>query len=106
MEILLSVQFRICDEKCKYLERMKEIAQMNYIRADIDFLKLGAKGSWYYFYQAMIIKAVQEPTIMTIIIIMMLKTRMIIWTIHTRLTLQFTPTRLKRCINLIFDLTL
>ena len=87
MEILLSVRFKICHEKCKYLERMKEIVQMNYMKADIDFLNLEAKGSWYYFYQTMIIKAVQEPTIIIIIIIIMLKTRMIIWTIHTTLKL-------------------
>ena len=37
MEILLSVQFNICDKKRRCLERMKEIVQMNYIKADIDF---------------------------------------------------------------------
>ena len=37
MEISLSVQFDICDEKRRYLERMKEIVQMNYINTDIDF---------------------------------------------------------------------
>ena len=51
METLLSVQFKICDEKCKYLEQMKEIMQMNYIKADIDCWKLGLKVSdddYYY----------------------------------------------------------
>ena len=42
MEIL-SVQFNICDEKCKYCEQVKEVVQLNYIKADIDVLRLGAE---------------------------------------------------------------
>ena len=45
MEILLWVQLKICDEKCEYIERMKEIVQMNYIKADIDFSKLEEKAA-------------------------------------------------------------
>ena len=40
-KILLSVQFKICDEKRKYLEQMKEIWQLNYIKADVDSLEIG-----------------------------------------------------------------
>ena len=32
MEILLSVQLKICDEKHKYIEQIKEIIQMIYIK--------------------------------------------------------------------------
>ena len=43
--------------------------QINYIKVDIEFLKLGAEGNKSYAYNTMIIKAVQEQTIMMIIII-------------------------------------
>ena len=87
METLLSVKFKICDEKRKYFEQMKEIVQMNYIKAGIDFLKFGVKGSLSYFYQTTIIKAVQKPTMIIISIIVMIpKTRMIIRKTYTRST--------------------
>ena len=87
----MSVRFEICDEKRKYFQQMKEIVQMNYIKADIDFLKLGEKGSLNYFYQTMIINAVQKAIMMMMIIIiflvMMPKARIIMRTMQTRLTL-------------------
>ena len=88
METLLSIQFKICDEKRRYLEQMKEIMQMNYIKADTDVLKLGVKGSLNYFYQTKI-EAVRKPTMRMIIfiIVVMPKTKMIIRTMYTRLTL-------------------
>ena len=45
MEILLWVQLKICDEKCECIERMKEVVQLIYIKADIDFSKFGEKAA-------------------------------------------------------------
>ena len=42
IEIILSAQLKLCDEKRKYLERMKEIVQMNYVKADVDSFEIGA----------------------------------------------------------------
>ena len=42
MKTLLSVVLKVCDEKCKCLEWIKEIVQINYIKADIVVLKLGS----------------------------------------------------------------
>ena len=46
--MLLMVHSKICGEKHRYLKLMKEIMQMNYIKADTDFLKLGVEGSLNY----------------------------------------------------------
>ena len=91
METLPSVQSTICDEKCKHLEQMKEIVHINYIKADTDFLNVGVKGSLNYFYQTIVIKALQKPTItmIIIIIVMMPTTRMIIRTMQPRSTLIY-----------------
>ena len=77
---------------------MKEIVQINYIKADTDFLKLGVEGSLNYFYQMMIIKAVQKPTMMIIIVVFMMmpKMRMIIWKLYTRLTAVICIDSIKR----------
>ena len=53
---------------------------MKYIKENIDFLKLEVKGSLNYVYQTMIIKAVQTPAMVMIIIILVMMTRMIDYT--------------------------
>ena len=50
LEILLSAEFKISDQKRKYLERMREIVELNYIQIDVDFLKLATKSSLEYVY--------------------------------------------------------
>ena len=42
---------------------------MNHIKADIDLLKWRIKGSLDYFYETTIVKAVQKPTMMKMIIV-------------------------------------
>ena len=43
LEILLSVEFKISDQKRKYLKRMREIVELNYIQIDVDYFEIGDK---------------------------------------------------------------
>ena len=43
LEMLLSVEFKISDQKRKYLERMREIVELNYIQIDVESFELGDK---------------------------------------------------------------
>ena len=40
---LLSVEFKISDQKRKYLERMREIVELNYIQIDVYSFEIGDK---------------------------------------------------------------
>ena len=70
LEILLSVEFKISDQKRKYLERMREIVELNYIQIDVDSFEIGDKKQLGIFYQALIMK--EEPTMMMIMMMMMM----------------------------------
>ena len=43
LENLLSVEFKISDQKRKYLELMREIVELNYIQIDVYSFKIGDK---------------------------------------------------------------